>query len=104
MADPIEESDPIETFVERLCIRLGVAYGGYHTLSPGRMDDEPCPEIAFHVGNKRHDRLQPATGEVFQGTGIVYKALVASARTVVRDENGKVIGSFTEFTKAQMFG
>ena len=94
--------NPIEAFVEKLCVRLEVTYGGYLALALGRLDGEGCPEIAFHVGEARHDRLQPATGEIFQGTGVVYKALVTSKRTVVRNDKGKIVGTYTDLTKAQM--
>ena len=91
-------TNPVEAFMEQLCVRLQVVYGGYHTLAEGQLDGEPCLDLAFHIGTERHDRVQPATGQVFQGTGVVYKALVGSERTVVRNNRGKVVGTFPDLT------
>ena len=96
-------ADSIENFIETICARLGVKYGGYYTISSGRLDGEPRSEIAFHVGDNRHDRIQPATGEVFQGTGVVYKALVGAKRTIVKNQHGTFVAKFEDLKNAQMF-
>jgi hypothetical protein len=94
--------DATESLIREICDRLGVQYGGYHTIAPGNLDGERCPEIAFHVGADRHERMQPATGEPFLWTGIVYKALVGSSRAVVRDHQGAMVGEFTDLTKSRL--
>jgi len=94
--------DAVESFIREVCDRLGVEYGGYHTISCGNLDGEPCPQIAFHVGSDRHARVQPATCEPFHGTGIMYKALVGASRTVVRDPQRELLREFPDLTKSRL--
>jgi hypothetical protein len=93
----------VESFIGLLCQRLGVEYGGYHTLSVGVLDREKCPNIAFHVGTNRHLRIQPATVDIFEGSGVVFEALVGTKRTVVKGDRGTTVGEFSDLTNKQLF-
>jgi hypothetical protein len=90
-------TDPIEAFIEQLCRRLNVVYGGYYTIAEGELDCDACIDLTFHVGAARHARVQPATGQIIQGTGKVYRAKIG-ARTVVRNDCGRVAGNFSDIT------
>jgi hypothetical protein len=96
--------DAVEAFIQTLCSRTGVSYGGYHTLSAGQLDGEGCPKLVFHVSSDQYQPLQPEPGDVFLGTGIAFIALVGSSRTVVRNESGEVVGEYLDLTRHELFG
>ena len=102
-ARALDMGEAMEAFINTVCGRMGIAYGGYHTFNVGHLDGEGCPEIFFHVGEERKDFIQLRTGEVYRGTGVVYTALVGSRRTVIRDNKGHLVAEYSDLTKATVF-
>lgn len=94
------EADPFEMLIREVCIRIGQPYGGFHTMTPGLLNGEKCPEIAFHVGKLGKPRL--VAGMRMHGTGIVYRALVGTKQTLVLDDKGKEVATFNDLTKASL--
>jgi hypothetical protein len=80
-------TNPVEKLIERICVRIGERYAGYSTISPGVLDDEPCPVIAFHTGPTVPGRL--------------WRAFVTSGRTELR-EGGVAVASYEDLTKADL--
>jgi hypothetical protein len=94
------DADPFEMLIREVCKRIGQPYGGFHTMGPGLLNGEKCPEIAFHVG--KLDKPRIVGGVKMQGTGIVYRALVGAKQTLVLDDKGKQVATFKDLTKTSL--
>ena len=94
--------ETIESIIEEVCNQINKSYGGYHAIEGGQVDGENCPKITFHVGSQKQDMIQPSNGEIFQGTGVVYSALLGSNRCVVFDDNDQEIASIDSIKKERL--
>jgi hypothetical protein len=90
------ELEKVEALIETICTRMGETYTGFHTISAGRVDSEPCPEICFHVGDP--DNIENR----LSGDGGMYYAAVGSQKTVVKDLKGKIVSEFSDLTKSNL--
>lgn len=99
--DDVEpEADPFSSLILEVCKRIGQPYGGFHTMGPGVLNGEKCPEITFHVG--KLDKPRIVEGVKMHGTGIVYRALVGAKQTLILDDKGKEVATFKDITKAAL--
>ena len=92
--------DPFLSLILEVCKRIGQPYGGFHTMGPGLLKGEKCPEIAFHVG--KLDKPRIVEGVKMHGTGIVYRALVGTQQSLILDDKGKEVATFKDLTKASL--
>lgn len=84
--------------VNTLCARLGVAYGGWDTMSPLPAGVGRGTQLVFHIDDGSGARAEPPQ----HGTGIVRQAHVFADRTEVYDGE-TLLARFDDLTAVNLF-
>lgn len=86
-------TEKVEKIISSICSRTRLKYGDYHTISPGKIGNEPCPVICFRVGD-----VDTTPSMQFD----LYYASVGSTKTILKDENGNLIAEYKDITKSDL--